>query len=86
MLRLRFLFDVAFPALVMCLTGILLYSAVVSDTGYRALSSLQKEAAEKEVDVSRELAETMEGLEANLVATMDAAEEVAEPAEAVQAS
>ena len=48
MLRLRFLFDVAFPALVMCLTGILLYSAVVSDTGYRALSSLQKEAAEND--------------------------------------
>ncbi|WP_375202704.1 FtsB family cell division protein [Hyphococcus sp.] len=51
MLRLRFLFDIAFPALVMCLTAILLYSAVVSDTGYRALSSLEKEAAEKQAQL-----------------------------------
>ena len=48
MLRLRFLLDIAFPALAMCLTGVLLYSAVVSDTGYRALASLRKEAEEKE--------------------------------------
>lgn len=47
MLRLRFLLDIAFPALVMCLTGILLYSAVVSDTGYRSLAALEKERAEK---------------------------------------
>ena len=47
MLRLRFLLDIAFPALVMCLTGILLYSAVVSDTGYRSLAALEQEAVEK---------------------------------------
>ena len=47
MLRTRFLLDIAFPALVMCLTAILVYSAVVSDTGYRALASLRKDAAEK---------------------------------------
>lgn len=41
MLRNRFLFDIAFPALVMCLTAILLYSAVASDTGYRALANLR---------------------------------------------
>ncbi|WP_428408932.1 FtsB family cell division protein [Hyphococcus sp.] len=52
MLRLRFLFDIAFPALVMCLTGILLYSSVVSDTGYRSLSALEKEAAEKEAQLN----------------------------------
>ncbi len=51
MLRLRFLFDIAFPALVMCLTGVLVYSAVVSDTGYRALAALEKEAAEKEAQL-----------------------------------
>ena len=44
MLRIRFFLDIAFPALVMCLTGILLYGAVASDTGYRALSALRKEA------------------------------------------
>lgn len=44
MLRSRFLLDIAFPALVLCLTAILLYSAVVSDTGYRSLARLQKEA------------------------------------------
>ncbi|WP_425409087.1 FtsB family cell division protein [Hyphococcus sp.] len=44
MLRIRFLFDIAFPALVMCLTAILTYSAVVSDTGYRTLSGLQSKA------------------------------------------
>ncbi len=47
MLRVPFLLDIAFPALVMCLTAILLYSAVVSDTGYRALASLRADAAVK---------------------------------------
>ncbi len=47
MLRIRFLLDIAFPALVMCLTAILLYSAVVSDTGYRALASLRHDAEVK---------------------------------------
>ncbi len=47
MLRIRFLLDIAFPALVMCLTAILLYSAVVSDTGYRALAELRRDASEK---------------------------------------
>lgn len=56
MLRIRFLFDIAFPALVMCLTAILVYSAVVSDTGYRALAELRKDAAAK--------AATLDGLEA----------------------
>ena len=44
MLRIRFLLDIAFPALVMCLTGVLLYGAAASDTGYRALSQLRKDA------------------------------------------
>jgi cell division protein FtsB len=47
MLRIRFLLDIAFPALVMCLTGILVYGAVVSDTGYRALGQLREESQEK---------------------------------------
>lgn len=47
MLRARFLLDIAFPALVMCLTAILLYGAIVSDTGYRALGELQDEAAQQ---------------------------------------
>ena len=47
MLRMRFLFEIAFPALVMCWTAIMLYSAAVSDTGYRALAALEKEAQEK---------------------------------------
>jgi len=47
MLRFRFLIDIAFPALVMCWTAIMLYSAVVSDTGYRALAELRREQAEK---------------------------------------
>ena len=47
MLRIRFLLDIAFPALVMCLTAILLYSAAVSDTGYRALAQLRHDRAEK---------------------------------------
>ena len=46
MLRMRFLFEIAFPALVMCWTAIMLYSAAVSDTGYRALAALEKEAQE----------------------------------------
>lgn len=48
MLRPRFLLEIAFPALVMCLTAVLLYGAVVSDTGYGALAELKDEAAEKE--------------------------------------
>ena len=56
MLRIRFLLDIAFPALVMCLTAILVYSAVVSDTGYRALAELRKDRAAK--------AATLDGLEA----------------------
>ncbi|GJL92938.1 FtsB family cell division protein [Hyphococcus sp.] len=56
MLRIRFLLDIAFPALVMCLTAILLYSAVVSDTGYRALAKLRHDEAEK--------AATLDGLTA----------------------
>ncbi|MCK5750896.1 MAG: septum formation initiator family protein [Oricola sp.] len=51
MLRIRFLLDIAFPALVMCLTGILLYGAVASDTGYRALSDLRTEAEAKTGDL-----------------------------------
>lgn len=46
-LRTRFLLDIAFPALVMCLTAVLLYSAVVSDTGYRALAELKVEAQDE---------------------------------------
>lgn len=47
MLRIRFLLDIAFPALVMCLTAILVYGAVVSDTGYRALGELREDSQEK---------------------------------------
>ena len=47
MLRTRFLLDIALPALVMCWTAVLLYSAAVSDTGYRSLAALREEAAEK---------------------------------------
>ena len=51
MLRIRFLLDIAFPALVMCLTGILLYGAVASDTGYRALNQLRDEAETKTAEL-----------------------------------
>ncbi len=47
MLRSQFLLEIAFPALVMCLTAILLYSAVVSDTGYRSLAKLREQAADQ---------------------------------------
>ena len=43
MLRPRFLFDVVLPALVMCWTTVLIYSAIASDTGYRALVKLEEE-------------------------------------------
>ncbi|MEX6634335.1 FtsB family cell division protein [Hyphococcus lacteus] len=51
MLRSRFLLEIAFPALVMCLTSVLLYSAVVSDTGYRALADARKEAETKSAEL-----------------------------------
>jgi cell division protein FtsB len=51
MLRIRFLLDIAFPALVMCLTGILVWGATASDTGYRALSQLQDEAEVKTAEL-----------------------------------
>ena len=60
MLRIRFLLDIAFPALVMCLTGILLYGAVASDTGYRALGELRKEAETRTADLDALQARRME--------------------------
>ncbi len=51
MLRIRFLLDIAFPALVMCLTGILVWGATASDTGYRALGQLQDEAETKTAEL-----------------------------------
>ncbi len=49
MLRSRFLLDIAFPAVVLCLTAILFYGAVASDTGYRSLAVLKREAVDKAV-------------------------------------
>ena len=51
MLRIRFLLDIVFPALVMCLTGILVYGATASDTGYRALGKLEEEVEAKTADL-----------------------------------
>lgn len=51
MLRIRFLLDIAFPALVMCLTGILLWGAAASDTGYRALNRLSDEVETKTAEL-----------------------------------
>jgi cell division protein FtsB len=51
MLRSQFLLDIAFPALVLCLTAVMLYSAVASDTGYRSLAQLEREAAAKSAEL-----------------------------------
>jgi len=51
MLRARFLFDVVFPALVMCWTTVLVYSAIASDTGYHALFTLEEEVEVKAAEV-----------------------------------
>lgn len=47
MLRSRFLLDVLIPTLMLCWAAVLIYSAVVSDTGYRALAELEAEALQK---------------------------------------
>ncbi|WDI31375.1 septum formation initiator family protein [Hyphococcus flavus] len=52
MLRSQFLLEIAFPALVLCLTAVLLYGAVASDTGYGSLAALEREAGEKEAELT----------------------------------
>ncbi|WP_411818406.1 FtsB family cell division protein [Hyphococcus sp. DH-69] len=64
MLRSRFLLEIAFPALVICLTSVLLYSAVASDTGYRALAEARKEAEMKSAELEA-LVERRRALEKN---------------------
>ncbi len=51
MLRTRFLIDILFPTLMLCWAAILVYSAIVSDTGYRALASLEREVEERTLEV-----------------------------------
>ena len=43
MLRAKFLFDVVLPALMLCWAALLFYNAVASDTGYRALSAIERD-------------------------------------------
>ena len=56
MFRSAFLFEIVLPAVIVCWAATLLYSAVASDTGYRALAMLESEVAAKtgEVDALRE--------------------------------
>ncbi len=51
MLNARFLVEIVFPALVLCWTAVLVYSAVAGSTGYRALSSLEAAVEEKTGEV-----------------------------------
>lgn len=51
MLRSQFLLDIAFPALVLCLTAVMVYSAIASDTGYRSLAQLEREARAKAAEL-----------------------------------
>lgn len=62
MLRSKFIFDVLAPSCILFWAAILVYSAVFSDTGYRALSSLEFEAAAltEEVDQLRVRREALE--------------------------
>lgn len=55
MLRTRFLFDVFFPTLMLCWAAVLIYSAIASDTGYRALASVNRDVdtLSAEVDALR---------------------------------
>jgi cell division protein FtsB len=55
MLRSKFIFDVLAPAFILCWAAILVYSAVFSDTGYRALAAFEAEAETltKEVNLLR---------------------------------
>lgn len=46
----RFLAEIVFPALVLCWAAVLIYSAVVGDSGYRALAALEAELEEKAVE------------------------------------
>lgn len=62
MLRARFLFEIVLPALIVCWAAVMVYSAVASDTGYRALSSLEAELLDKtaEVDALRARRQALE--------------------------
>lgn len=62
MLRTRFLFEIVLPVLIVCWAAVMIYSAVASDTGYRALSSLEAELSEKtaEVDALRARRQALE--------------------------
>ena len=51
MFRARFFFDVVFPALIICWTAVLVYSAIASDTGYHALASLETEVEEQSAEL-----------------------------------
>ena len=56
MLRNRVIFDVIVPAILMCWAALLIYTAVASDSGYRALAKLEidVEAKASEVDALRQ--------------------------------
>lgn len=62
MLRARFLFEIVLPVVVVCWAAVMAYSAVASDTGYRALAALETELIEKtaEMDALRERRQALE--------------------------
>ena len=62
MLRSRFLFDVLVPSCILFWAAILVYSAVFSNTGYRALAGVEAEttALAEEVDLLRARREALE--------------------------
>ncbi len=62
MLRTRFLFDVLIPSCILFWAAILIYSAVFSNTGYRALAGVEAETQTlaEEVDLLRARREALE--------------------------
>ena len=62
MFRLRFLFEILLPALVLCWAAIFFHNAAAGESGFGALSSLKREAAAKaaEVDALRARRQALE--------------------------
>ena len=51
MFRVRFLIDIVAPALILCWAAIFIYNAAAGDSGFGALSALNREVATKTADV-----------------------------------
>ncbi len=51
MFRVRFLIDIVAPALILCWAAIFIYSAAAGQSGFGALSALNREVEEKAAEV-----------------------------------